>query len=99
MGKVKDYYWDEINREQEGPMAVQYCEYCDQYIDLDTNVEHFPDEYWVGDGNGKCQVELEDDEWNKQAHYGDQANKEVKEGIRQTLNQQMREKTKNTWRG
>jgi len=20
MGKVKDYYWDEINREQEGPM-------------------------------------------------------------------------------
>jgi hypothetical protein len=24
-------------------MPIQYCEICDQYIDLDTDVEHFDD--------------------------------------------------------
>jgi len=65
-------------------MAVEYCQYCDQYIDLDYCVEHFPDAYWEKEGEdaGKCQVEVEDDHWAKQAQWGDFINKDVKENPR-----------------
>ena len=33
-------------------MAVQYCEHCHEYIDLDYNCEHFDD-------NGNCLIEEE----------------------------------------
>ena len=44
-------------------MAVEYCDYCDQYIDLDYCDEHFPDQYWEESGrdHGKCQIQLEDE--------------------------------------
>lgn len=71
-------------------MAVEYCHYCDQYIDLDYCVEHFPEQYWEAEpGNGKCQEQLDNeheelfkkdpDNWNKQAHWGDYINKHKKE--------------------
>lgn len=44
-------------------MAVEYCEYCDQFVDLDYCVEHFPEEYWetTGKDAGKCQNKLDDE--------------------------------------
>lgn len=33
-------------------MAIQYCEYCHKYIDLDWNCEHFDD-------NNNCEIELD----------------------------------------
>lgn len=44
-------------------MAVEHCDYCDVFVDMDYNVEHFPEAYWETEGpdHGKCESELEDD--------------------------------------
>lgn len=64
-------------------MAVEYCFYCSKHIDLDTNVEHFLEDGYLLTGGifgeGKCQTELDEDNWNDQAHYGDAVNKANKE--------------------
>lgn len=39
-------------------MAVQYCEYCDKFVDLDYNVEHF-------DKSGNCIIEKDEDKITK----------------------------------
>lgn len=36
-------------------MSIQYCEYCNIYIDLDYNCEHFDDD-------GECVKQGEEDE-------------------------------------
>jgi len=47
-------------------MACEYCDYCDSFVDLDTDVEHWEDEeYLKGRDKWKCAVELEDDYWSK----------------------------------
>lgn len=43
-------------------MAVEYCKDCDLYVDLDYDVEHFPDEYWENPEKGKCSVRIESEE-------------------------------------
>ena len=54
-------------------MAVEYCQYCDQYVDLDWCIEHFPDAYWEteGEDHGKCQNEL-DNEFDDNERAGDE---------------------------
>ncbi len=46
---------------------LTYCDWCEQMIDPDDDPCHF-------DNDGWCQ-----DNWNKQAHYGDAVNKHKKE--------------------
>ena len=42
-------------------MGVEYCDYCDSFIDLDYDVEHWDDEeYEKGRDKMKCVFELED---------------------------------------
>ena len=43
-------------------MAIERCDYCEQSIDLDIDVEHWPeDEYSKGRGVWRCRWEIEDD--------------------------------------
>jgi len=61
-------------------MGCEYCDYCDKIVDLDYDVEHWDEEeYLKGRDEWKCTVELKDDNWNAQAHYGDAVNKANKE--------------------
>ena len=39
-------------------MPVEYCHYCDQYIDLDWNLEHFTDD-------GVCERQIEEERLEK----------------------------------
>lgn len=44
-------------------MAIERCDYCDQNIDLDLDIEHWSeDEYSKGRDKWKCRWEIEDDD-------------------------------------
>lgn len=61
-------------------MGCEYCDYCDKIVDLDKDVEHWDEEeYLKGRDKWKCTIELKDDNWNAQAHYGDAYNKHKRE--------------------
>lgn len=41
-------------------MSVVYCEYCDEYVDTDFNLEHFEDD--LVDGDFYCATKREDEQ-------------------------------------
>ena len=77
-----DIYWENKLEAmmEESIMGVDHCDYCDKFVDLDYDVEHWDEkEYLKGRDKWKCTVELKDENWTRQAYYGDAVNKKDKE--------------------